>query len=241
MNMGLPSLIEIVPLASPVRAAVSVPGSKSITNRVLILAALREGKTELRGALWSEDTQVMAECLSRLGFEVDVALDPSEPGNRIIQITGQGGRIPRAGTDSAPLELFVGNAGTAARFLAAFVCLGNGLYRLSGVPRMHQRPQAALFESLRQLGYRVEAEQDRLPVIIRGDGPWPEECEVSIQESSQFASALLLSAGTGKWKVHITGENAEESPYVAMTSKLIGQFRSAGEQFFIEPDASSAS
>src|SRR5579864_4054268 len=120
----LPDLIEIVPLDKPVRAEITVPGSKSITNRALILAALAEGRTILRGALWSEDTQVMAECLQRLGFELAVTLDAGEPCNRLIEVHGLGGRIPRGGTAQAPVELFVGNAGTAARFLAAFVCLG---------------------------------------------------------------------------------------------------------------------
>ncbi|HEY4953117.1 MAG TPA: hypothetical protein VII71_07005 [Verrucomicrobiae bacterium] len=143
-----------------------------------------------------------------------------------------------------PLELFVGNAGTVARFLAALVCLGQGTYRLSGLPRMHERPQAALFKALRELGYRVETEQgnDRLPVAIQGAGPKPRaKCKVSIEESSQFASALLLCAKFGNWEVKVVGENAEESPYVAMTSKLIEAFPHRGGKFQIEPDASSGS
>ena len=81
---------------------------------------------------------------------------------------GYGGVMPPGGTEAQPLELFVGNAGTAARFLAAFVCLGSGVYRLHGVPRMHERPQAALFQALRELGYRVESEKgnDKLPARI---------------------------------------------------------------------------
>ncbi len=239
--MPLPDLIEIHPLQRPVEAAVTIPGSKSITNRALILAALHPGKTELRHALWSEDTQVMVECLQTLGFEVVVARDPLEESNRHIAVTGLGGNIPKGGTQSEPLDLFVGNAGTAARFLAAFVCLGRGYYRLHGVPRMHQRPQAALFKSLRQLGYELQSAQDRLPVVIRGEGPKPGECAVSIEESSQFASALLLSASHGGWQVRVEGENSEESPYVSMTSELIAQFPRQGGVFAIEPDASSAS
>ena len=161
--MPLPDLIEIVPLTAPVTAEITVPGSKSITNRALILAALAEGTTTLRGALWSEDTQVMTECLTQLGFEVRVEPDPAEDCNRTITVKGLGGAIPRAGTLEKPLELFVGNAGTAARFLAAMVCLGHGVYRLSGIPRMHERPQAALFHALRELGYRIDATNDKLP------------------------------------------------------------------------------
>src|SRR3990172_7031628 len=153
--MPLPDLIEIVPLDKPVRAEITVPGSKSITNRALVLAALADGVVTLRGALWSEDTQVMVDCLRKLGFAVEVQPDLEEFCNRTITVQGQGGRIPNAGTAEQPLELFVGNAGTAARFLAAMVCLGNGVYRLSGVPRMRERPQAALFAALRELGYRV--------------------------------------------------------------------------------------
>ena len=114
---------------------------------------------------------------------------------------------------------------------------------------MHERPQAALFESLRQLGYQIQAEKqnDKLPAVIIGQGA-PEKsagteraCSVSIEQSSQFASALLLSATTGGWKIAITGENAEESPYVAMTSELIKAFPMSGGDFQIEPDASSGS
>jgi 3-phosphoshikimate 1-carboxyvinyltransferase len=261
--MALPELIEIVPLDKPVRAEITVPGSKSITNRALILAALADGEVTLTGALWSEDTQIMVECLQKSGFEIRVENDPAEFCNRTITVKGLGGKIPNAGTADQPLELFVGNAGTAARFLSAFVCLGNGVYRLSGVARMHERPQAALFSALRELGYRVESENgnDKLPVEIfaeRGcvtDQPQQfgraaadasrtaalRSCKVSIEESSQFASALLLCAKVGNWKVEVVGENAEESPYVAMTLKLMEAFPKNGGTFQIEPDASSGS
>ena len=146
-----------------------------------------------------------------------------------------------AGTTDKPLELFVGNAGTAARFLSAFVCLGNGVYRLHGVPRMHERPQAALFKALRELGYSVDSSNDKLPALIFGTGPHAGRCTVSIEESSQFASALLLCAKTGGWTVNIMGENSEESPYVAMTTKMIKSFPEGGGKFKIESDASSAS
>ena len=128
--------------------------------------------------------------------------DPEEPCNRTITVYGNGGAVPRGGTESQPLDLFVGNAGTAARFLAPFLCLGSGVYRLHGVPRMHERPQAALFSALRELGYRVESENgnDKLPVKIFGEGAKKGKCRVSIEESSQFASALLLSAKIGVGK-----------------------------------------
>ncbi|MHB8519577.1 MAG: 3-phosphoshikimate 1-carboxyvinyltransferase [Limisphaerales bacterium] len=268
-SMPLPELILIEPLAGPVRAEITVPGSKSITNRALILAALADGETTLRGALWSEDTQIMVDCLRQLGFEVAVEPDADEFCNRTITVKGMRGVIPRGGTAGEPLELFVGNAGTVARFLAAFVCLGDGVYRLHGVPRMHERPQAALFQALRELGYRIESENenDKLPAGIFGSGPSAcppggtplsrpggpprllgggegaatRSCTVSIGDSSQFASALLLCVEAGGWQVKVIGENAEESPYVKMTTKLIEVFPKQGGSFEIEPDASSGS
>ena len=253
--MALPELIEIIPLSQPVRAEISVPGSKSITNRALILAALADGEVMLNGALWSEDTQVMVECLQELGFMVNVDADPAEPCNRTITVYGDGGRVPPGGTTAQPLNLFVSNAGTAARFLAPFLCLGSGVYRLHGVPRMHQRPQAALFSALRELGYTVESEagNDKLPVRIFGSRPEGiigadtpirgvvKACEVSIEESSQFASALMLSAKAGGWKIGVVGDNADESPYVTMTARLLESFPPRGGSFQIEPDASSGS
>jgi 3-phosphoshikimate 1-carboxyvinyltransferase len=239
--MALPDLIEIVPLSQPMEAEVTVPGSKSITNRALVLAALGEDEITLEGALWSEDTQIMVECLQKLGFHLQVAPDPREECNRQIRVSGRGGRIPRAGTRSDPLDLFVGNAGTVARFLTALVCLGNGVFRLNGIERMQQRPQAPLFRAIRQLGYRIEADDDRLPALVFGEGPHRGTCSVSITESSQFASALFLCAGKAGWLVEVVGENAEESPYVTMTTKLVQAFPHKGGRFQVEPDASSGS
>ena len=221
VDMPLPQLIEIVPLAGPVHAEITVPGSKSITNRTLILAALAAGETTLRGALWSEDTEVMVACLRRLGFAVEVTPEADEPANRTMRVGGLGGKIPLGGTVEQPLELFVGNAGTAARFLAAIVCLGSGVYRLSGVPRMHQRPQAALFTALRQLGYRIDSPNDKLPAVIHGAGRRPGKITVGVEDSSQFASALLLSAEIGGWEVSVSGANDDELPYVEMTRQLV--------------------
>ena len=239
--MPLPELIEVVPLDKPFRAEITVPGSKSITNRALVLAALSEGETILQGALWSEDTQVMVECLQELGFMVNHAAESDEPCNRTITVYGKGGEVSRGGIEGQPLQLFVGNAGTAARFLAAFLCLGKGVYRLHGTPRMHARPQAALFHALRELGYQIDSSNDRLPAVIHGAGPREGNCRVSIAESSQFASALLLCRQVGRWQVTVEGENAEESPYVAMTSKLVKVFPADGGTFQIEPDASGGS
>lgn len=239
--MGLPDLVELVPLNSPVRAKVSVPGSKSITNRALVLAALADGTTILSGALWSEDTQVMVDCLQRLGFKLHVSPDPAEPCNRVISVNGQGGSIPNSGTPEKPLELHVGNAGTAARFLTALTCLSDGCIRLSGIPRMHERPQASLITALRELGYRIDSSSERLPAIVHGGGPRAATCTVSIAASSQFASALLLTGTRAKWTVNIAADSEDNAPYVEMTRRLIESFPLTGGEFQIEPDASSGS
>jgi len=234
--MPLPDLIEILPQTSPVTSHITVPGSKSITNRALILAALANGETTLTGALWSEDTQIMVEALQAMGFSVGVVDDPGEQCNRTIVVKGEGGRIPKM-----PAEIYVGNAGTAARFLAAFACLGEGSVRLHGIDRMHERPQSELFQALRMLGYQLDAAADALPAVIHGTGPREASCRVSLSESSQFASALLLCSEAGGWSVDFVGASLSEAPYVRMTQELIREFPRSGGAFSIEPDASSGS
>src|SRR5262245_13869291 len=139
-----PDRLEIRPAGGPVQATVSVPGSKSITNRALVLAALssRWTEIELRGALESEDTEVMADCLHQLGFLVE----PNWPTVRVGQNTS--GRVIPA--ENA--ELFVANSGTSVRFLTAMLALGEGTYRLDGIARMRQRPIQDLLDALNRLG-----------------------------------------------------------------------------------------
>lgn len=218
-----------------------MPGSKSITNRALVLAALGAGVTELRGALWSEDTEIMVEALRTLGFAVEVEPDADEPANRTIRVTGQGGVIPASGTAQAPLPVYVGLAGTAARFLTAMLCLGQGSYQVWGTPRMHERPQAELFSALRTLGYRIDDSDGKLPAVVHGGGRRPGRATVSAEHSSQFASALLLSAAVGGWDVDVQGGDTDELPYVEMTRALLRAFPRGGGSFVVEPDASSAS
>ncbi len=239
--MGLPDVISIDPLDVLPSAQVVVPGSKSLTNRALVSAAIGQGTTTLRGALWSEDTHVMVACLQRLEIPIEVEVDSAEPSNRTLHVSGRGGDLAEGGTREAPLELFVGNAGTAARFLTALVCLGRGYYRLHGVDRMHERPQAGLVQSLRQLGYTVLTDNDRLPLTVLGEGARPGKCQVDIAASSQFASALLLASDLGAWEVEFVGRDLEHSPYVRMTIELKEAFAASGESFQIEPDASSGS
>lgn len=230
--MPLPPLIEIVPLSEEQlqrfrdsKSELVIPGSKSITNRAIVLAALAKGVVTLRGALWSEDTEAMTDCMKRLGIEVGVDHDPDVPSNRIITVHGCGGDLPARGTEEAPLELFVQNAGTAARFLTAMVCLGRGVCRLVGVPRMHERPQQELIRALRALGYRVDTDNDKLPAVVHGGGPRPGAVTVSVDDSSQFASALLLSSTAGGWDVSVPPDaNPDELPYVEMTRHMLRLF-----------------
>ena len=142
----LPDLIEIVPLNRRTDATVVLPGSKSLTNRALILAALASNPVVLRGALWSEDTQAMVNCLKRLGFCIEVADDPAEPANCTLTVYGYCGRIPNAGTPAQPLtlELFVENAGTAARFLRRSCVSAKAPTAGSAAPLGRQRPRRRL-------------------------------------------------------------------------------------------------
>ena len=197
---------------------------------------MADGETTLAGALWSEDTQIMVEALQAMGFSLNVGEDLNEVCNRTITVSGEGGQIPQM-----PADIFIGNAGTTARFLSALVCLGDGSVRLHGIDRMHDRPQFELFQALRMLGYQVDTQDDTLPAIIHGAGPREAACKVSLSESSQFASALLLCADAGGWSVNFADANLDEVPYVRMTQELIGGFPKSGGTFAIEPDASSGS
>ena len=148
--MTLPDPFPIQPIDRPIDATIYVPGSKSITNRALLLAALADGVSTLHNALISEDSTIFAECLRQLGFTVEQSADSQAT---TFTVHGLGGRIPAKSAD-----LFVGNAGTAARFLTAAVCLGEGEYRLDGVPRMRERPIAPLLSALRRLGAEISAD-----------------------------------------------------------------------------------
>jgi 3-phosphoshikimate 1-carboxyvinyltransferase len=235
----LPDILEIHPLTKPPNCTITVPGSKSITNRALILAALSDEKCTLRGTLWADDTQVMVDSLQKLGFEVTVEPDPAEECNRTITVVGRGGEIP-----AKKAELYVGNAGTAARFLTALVCLGHGEYTIRGDPRMNERPVKDLFDALRAHEVEIDASNDRLPARIISKGlkrtakPYP----VELTTSTQFASALLLVSqqadlqlAFSKWEV---GEG-----YLNMTENMIheGYELAFTPDYLVEPDYSSAS
>jgi 3-phosphoshikimate 1-carboxyvinyltransferase len=244
-------LIEIVPIG-PVHAAVRPPGSKSITNRALICAALANGPSTLTGALDSEDTQVMVQGLQKLGFGVAV-----NSLNQTIRVAGGGGCFP---ADRA--DLFVANSGTTIRFLTALATLGHGTYRLDGVARMRERPVGDLVDALGQLGASVQCEGSGgcPPVVVHGAGLAGGRAVVRGERSSQFLSALLMVAPYAREDIHITVEGMLVSrPYVEMTLAVMSAFgvdvdTSCGDsfaidcrsryqprQYAIEPDASAAS
>ena len=244
--------IEIRPVAGPLRATIRPPGSKSLTNRALVCAALADGSSTLTGVLDSEDTRVMADALKALGIGVTL----ERAGQRAVVI-GRGGKIPAAGG-----ELYVANSGTTVRFLTAMVALGHGTFWLDGTPRMRERPIQDLLDALEQLGVRahsvdgsgcppVEVEAAGLPggrATIRGD------------ISSQFLSGLLMAAPCAVGPVEIAIEGPLVSqPYVRMTLAVMEAFgvrvdgadltrlsirggtRYQARSYAIEPDASAAS
>ena len=249
--MEYPPTWPIEPLAAPPDAEITVPGSKSLTNRALIVAALADGRSELRGALVSDDAHWCADGLRRLG----IAVTESERGTTLT-VKGQGGRIPRA-----EAELYAGNAGTAARFLTALVSLGHGRYVIDGAPRMRERPIGHLVEALVGLGVRAETRSSGgcPPVVVEAAGLPGGRTQLDASRSSQFLSALLLVAPYARRNVEVAvrGEVVSQ-PYVAMTLRVMadcgvsvdqnnGRFRvRAGRgyrarAYAIEPDASGAS
>jgi len=240
--------LPIRPLERPPDALVTVPGSKSITNRALLLAALAEGPSELRGALFSDDTRYMVDALRALGVGVEI----DERAARIA-VDGCGGRWPVKRAD-----LFVGNAGTAMRFLVAAACLGEGHYRIDGSARMRERPIGELVDALRQLGADVACSTATPPVTVRRglDGG---RADLSAARSSQFLSALLQVAPYAARHVSIALRGAViAQPYVDMTVAVMAQWgvqverdgyrefriragqRYRAQRYGVEPDASSA-
>jgi len=207
--------LEIVPLMKPPCATVQVPGSKSITNRALVLAALssQHGPCTLAGALRSEDTEVMMDSLQRLGFDVRADWDSAEP---CVKVGGnRGSLIPAADAD-----LFVANSGTSMRFLTAMVAAGRGRYRLDGIPRMRERPIADLLEALCQLGVQAKSVNGNgcPPVVIESEGIPGGKVRIRGDISSQFLSGLLMAAPFARHPIAIDVEGALVSqPYVEMT------------------------
>jgi len=213
----------VAPAAAPVRGRIRPPGSKSITNRALVCAALARGTSTLTGALDSEDTRVMLDSLGRLGLEVQ-----SRDVGQTLLVRGCGGQIPAARAD-----LFVGNSGTTIRFLTALCALGHGEYRLDGIARMRERPIGDLLEALEQLGARCRGELRAgfPPVIVAGRGLSGGRATVRGDISSQFLSGLLMAAPV--ILTHGTPEQVERHVRPILDGRL------AWCQLFSEPGAGS--
>ena len=207
--------ITIRPIAHSLSARVSVPGSKSLTNRALLVAALAEGKTRIADASPADDVHLFVEALRTLGFEIE-----RDAVSRTITVSGEGGRIP-----SAHGTLLIGNAGTAARFLTAFLTLGHGEYVLDGDPRMRVRPIGDLVEALTQLGATLEATGGCPPVRISASGLHGGVAGVTGNVSSQFVSAILMVAPYARHPTVLELSTALGSrPYVDMTIDVMGAF-----------------
>lgn len=244
--------LTILPPSHPLVGTVSPPGSKSITNRVLLLAALSRGTSRLSGALKSDDTRYMAQALRAMGVGVE------EPDETTFVVTGSGNLT----APSAPL--FLGNAGTATRFLTAAVASVSGTVVVDGDEHMHKRPIGPLVAALRSLGIDAQAPTGCPPVTIRGNGHFGSgRVEIDAALSSQYVSALLMAAplapeGSNQpVTVALTGPEIGARGYVDLTLDAMRAFGAKVEQldqttwrveptgytaadFHIEPDASAA-
>ena len=249
--------ITLTPFARPPSATLRPPGSKSLTNRALILAALARGRSTLTNVLLADDTRVMLDALRALGFELQL-----DEASRSVSIEGQAGKIPVASA-----ELFCGNSGTTLRFVSALCAIGRGSFTLDGIQRMRQRPIGELGTMLRNLGSRVEygLEDGFPPLRILAGGLPGGRLHFSAAQSSQFLSAILQVAPYARNELHVDLDWPQTSwPYVAMTMRLMDEFGGTpelmrdetsgvpekiivpqhcytGREYEVEPDASNAS
>jgi len=211
--------LVITPFPGAARGRARVPGSKSVTNRALVLAALADGETLLEGALFSRDTRLLCSALRELGFRVE-----ESPEHGRIAVAGLGGRIP-----ARSARLHVGNAGTAARFLTAFLCLADGgTYELDGDAAMRARPMAGLLRALRSAGAEATGPDGRpadgFPFTLRTRGLRGGEITCDASASSQMLSALLMVAPLAPGlSIRLAGPTVSE-PFVTMTERMTAQF-----------------
>ncbi|MFN7894275.1 MAG: 3-phosphoshikimate 1-carboxyvinyltransferase [Pirellula sp.] len=248
-----PIAVSISPVVGPVSGTVRVPGSKSITNRAIICAAMARGESVLSGVLDSEDTRVMVDAWRTLGLEIewDLSLET-------LRIVGCAGQPPQANGD-----LNIANSGTSIRFLTAALSATRGAYRLDGVPRMRERPIADLLEGLRALGANVQSENaerpDCPPVRINANGLHGGVAKVAGNVSSQFLSGMMMASpyADSPIEIEVVGELVSK-PYVSMTAMVMKSFGLVVESisdskyriaapecyrgcsYAIEPDASAA-
>lgn len=215
--------LTIQTIERPFSATITPPGSKSLTNRALILAALTDTATEISNVLVADDTRVMIDALRTLGFSL-------EQHDTTIRISGRGGAVP-----ATSAQLFCGNSGTSIRFLTALVSLGKGVYTLDGIERMRQRPIGALVDMLTTLGGRSEylGQHDFPPIKVLADGLAGGTVEFGREMSSQFLSAALMVSPFARHEVRVNLASHQTSwPYVAMTMQLM-------EHFGIRPELTS--
>ena len=213
--------LTIVPPGRALTGAVTPPGSKSITNRALLLAGLSRGTSRLTGALKSDDTSYMAAALRAMGVDVD------EPDETTFLVTGSG----QLNAPASPL--FLGNAGTATRFLTAAVALGNGRFVVDGDEHMRKRPITPLVDALRSLGVEIEAASGCPPVTIQGTGGFAfHHVVIDAGLSSQYVSALLMAAPcAGKpFTVELAGDDIGARGYIDLTLAAMRAFGAVVEQ-----------
>lgn len=229
----MPAPREIMPVSQPVIGTIRPPGSKSLTNRALVVAALANGESTLKGVLDSRDTQVMIDSLRKLGLQTDQDLEKFT-----LKIAGCGG-TPKA----QKADLWLENSGTSIRFLTALCALGHGEFRLDGNTRMRERPIGDLVDSLKQFGISIRCELNNQcpPVVVTGNGLSGGSTTINANVSSQFLSAVLMAApcANGAVEIRLAGEMVSE-PYIDMTIGVMSEFgvsvdRSTPGVFRIEP------
>ena len=217
MTATLPDPLSIQPFTRPARGEVTLPGSKSITNRALLLAALCDQPVTLTGALFSEDTQLMAAALRRLGFTVE-----ADERTHNLRVSGQA-----QGFTTGEADLVVGLAGTAARFLPALCAAApRGTYRIDGVPQMRKRPMQGLIGGLRALGADIRCLGDEgfLPLEICARGLRGGTVSLDASDSSQLLSALLMVAPLAAAPVEVQLVGGVRRTFVEMTLRLMAEF-----------------
>lgn len=207
----------------PARVAeTAVPGSKSITNRALLLAAMAKGTSTLKGCLTSDDARHFLQCLKTLGFQISETSDGELGSN--ITITGYGGEIP-----NKQAEIYVGSAGTAARFLVAMLSFSGGEYTVNASEQMKKRPMQPLIDTLRNAGAVVTCieKEGHFPLHIIGTkdkAVIPDSLTVNIDQSSQFLSALLIAVGTLGKQTEIRVIGSHGLSYVDLTAEMMKDF-----------------
>ena len=205
-----------------------VPGSKSITNRALLLATLAKGKSTLRGTLFSDDSRHFLKCIQELGFETTV-----DEERKIIEVTGLGGEVPKK-----EASIYVGSAGTAARFLSAYLGVSHGIYHLDASEQMRRRPMAPLLEGLEELGCEVEytGREGYFPFTLKAHGFGKNQIVVDIGSSSQFLSALLIASNLAPEDMEIRVEGSHGMAYIRMTEKMMEQFGVRTEKYDVNAE-----